>query len=222
MVAAGSGSRLGAAVPKAMVELKGTSLVRRCVDNLARAGVQRVVVTVPAGQLVVFEAALAGTDVPTICVPGGARRQDSVLLGLAALGTVSENAIALVHDAARPLVPPQVVDRVVAAVTAGAEAVVPALPVVDSMREGTAEASKVVDRSRLRAVQTPQGFKLGTLRRAHHHIDDQGIEVTDDAAACEAIGVPVRLVDGHRHLIKITEPIDLLLAESILAGEGVP
>lgn len=220
MVAAGSGSRLGASLPKALVELRGVSLVRRCVDNLARAGVGRVVVTIPAGLDQAFADTLAGVNVPVVCVPGGARRQDSVRLGLAELAHFGDDTPVLVHDAARPLVRADVVGRIAAALADGGEAVVPTLPVVDSIREGTPDASSVVDRARLRAVQTPQGFRLGTLRRAHEHIADRGIDVTDDAAACEAVGVQVRLVDGHRHTLKITEPIDLLLAEAVLAGEG--
>lgn len=222
MVAAGSGSRLGAAVPKALVELDGTSLVRRCVDNLARAGVDRVVVTIPEGQEDAFSVALSGADVPVLCVVGGARRQDSVRMGLFALGPTNEHTFILVQDAARPLILPDVVNRVVAALAAGAEAVVPTLPVVDSIREALRDTSQVVDRSRLRAVQTPQGFRRETLERAHLHIHHHDIDVADDAAACEAVGVSVGLVEGHRHMLKITEPIDLLLAEAILAAEGTP
>ncbi len=220
VVAAGSGSRLGATLPKALVELDGTSLVRRCLDNLALAGVEQVVVTIPEGYRSQFDAALAGLAIDARCVVGGARRQDSVRLGLQALATTGSDAFVLVHDAARPLVPAEVVGRVVGALRSGARAVVPTLPVVDSIREVTDEASVVVDRSRLRTVQTPQGFHLGTLIDAHRHVDEHGIEVTDDAAACEAHGVPVVLVEGHRHALKITEPIDLLLAGAILATEG--
>lgn len=222
MVAAGSGSRLGAAVPKALVELDGVSLVRRCVDNLASAGVGHVVVMIPMGQQAAFEAALEGASIPVMCVIGGVRRQDSVRLGVAAIEPDNDETVVLVHDAARPLVRGDVVERVVDAVESGADAVVPTLPVVDSIRLATSGISQVVDRSHLRAVQTPQGFRLGTLRDAHRHIDDQGLEVTDDAAACEAIGVPVVLVDGHRHTLKVTEPVDLLVAQAILAGEEHP
>ncbi|MGV8845207.1 2-C-methyl-D-erythritol 4-phosphate cytidylyltransferase [Tessaracoccus sp.] len=220
VVAAGSGSRLGATLPKALVELDGTSLVRRCVDNLALAGVEQVVVTIPEGYQSQFDAALEDVRVDVFCVVGGARRQDSVRLGLQALSTTDPDTIVLVHDAARPLVPAGVVGRVVGAIRSGARAVVPTLPVVDSIREVTNGTSVVVERSRLRTVQTPQGFRLGALINAHRHVDDHGIEVTDDAGACEAHGVPVVLVEGHRHGLKITEPIDLLLAGAILATEG--
>ncbi len=221
MVAAGSGSRLGAILPKALVELNGTSLVRRCIDGLGAAGVNRVVVTVPDGHQQAFEDALIGASVPVQCVTGGPRRQDSVRLALAALAGEGDEAMVLVHDAARPLVPPGVVLRVVAALLGGAEAVVPTVPVIDSIREGSAMSSVVVDRSRLRAVQTPQGFRLGALSAAHLHVHDTGVEVTDDASVCEALGARVVLVEGHRHSLKITEPVDMLLAGAILAAGGM-
>ena len=220
MVAAGSGSRLGASLPKALVPLDGISLVRRSVDNFARAGVQRIVVTIPSGLESAFATALEGTDIPVTCVVGGQRRQDSVRLALDALAGLEEQASVLVHDAARPLVPAMVVSRVVGALRDGALAVVPTLAVVDSIREVSGESSVVVDRARLRAVQTPQGFAFGTLRDAHVHVNAVGIDVTDDAAACEATGVNVVLVEGDRLCLKITEAIDLSLAEAMLSLEG--
>jgi len=190
------------------------------VDNLADAGVERVVVTIPVGLESSFAEALKGVAIPVLCVVGGRRRQDSVRLGLRSLGEMEDTTSVLVHDAARPLVPTAVVTRVVSALRTGARAVVPALQVMDSIREVSGDSSAVVDRARLRAVQTPQGFGLGTLRDAHEHVAESGIEVTDDAAACEAMGVPVVLVDGDRRSLKITEAIDLLLAEAILSAEG--
>ncbi len=220
MVAAGSGVRLGQPVPKALVTLSGTSLVRRCVDNLAEAGVERVVVTIPLGMDQPFSAALDGAAIPVTIVVGGQRRQDSVRMGLQSLSGMADFTSVLVHDAARPLVPATVIHRVVGALRSGARAVVPVLPVMDSIRETSGDSSQVVDRSSLRAVQTPQGFRLTTLREAHDHVEQSRLEITDDAAACEAMGVDVVLVDGDRRALKVTEPIDLLVAEAILAGEG--
>lgn len=219
VVAAGSGSRLGADVPKALVELDGVPMVRRCLDALADGGVTSVVVTVPASYEARFQEALSGSPVPFRTVVGGARRQDSVRLGAEALAAGNPaDAVVLVHDAARPLVPSGVVAHVSRAVAAGAGAVVPAVPVIDSIRELDDLGSRVVDRSRLRAVQTPQGFRLGTLLAAHRHVEAEGIEVTDDAGAAEAIGHAVTLVPGHRDAMKITEPVDMVLAHAILAG----
>ena len=200
--------------------LAGVTLVRRCVDNFAAAGIERIVVTIPDGEHATFDAALDGAVGRVECVVGGHRRQDSVRLALDSLAGLEESTIVVVHDAARPLVPAAVVDRVVNAVRAGAGAVLPALPVVDSIRQASHGSSVVVDRAGLRAVQTPQGFRFGTLRTAHDHVEALGIDVTDDAAACEIMGVPVVLVDGDRRALKITEAIDLLLAEAILSAEG--
>ena len=216
VVAAGSGSRLGAAVPKALVELDGMPLVRRAVDSLVAGGVSRIAVTIPAGLGEAFARALDGVAVPVRCVQGGASRQDSVRIGLAALDAPG-GAVVLVHDAARALVPASVVRAVAAAVAAGAEVVIPVMPVVDSIRRVDEDGSAVVDRAELRAVQTPQAARLDALRRAHALIAERGVEVTDDAAACEHAGMQVTLVDGHRDALKVTEPVDLVLAGAILA-----
>lgn len=214
VVAAGSGTRLGGGEPKALRLLAGVPLVRRSVDNLAAGGVRQVVITVAPGLQDRFAPALAGVQIPVELVEGGSQRQDSVRLGLAALGQAS---IVLVHDAARPLVPPPVVTRVIAAVREGHVAVIPALPMIDSVRRVDGDSSAVVDRSLLRGVQTPQGFHGPTLVAAHALIAERGLVVTDDAAACEVAGHPVHLVEGSRASIKITEPVDLAIAEALLA-----
>jgi len=126
--------------------------------------------------------------------------------------------VVLVHDAARCLVPVDVVAAVVDAVVAGADAVVPGLAVVDTIRELAADgASWTIDRSALRAVQTPQGFGIDVLRRAHAAGDSRA---TDDAGMVEALGLSVLLVPGDPRAFKVTTGQDLLLAEAILAGEG--
>lgn len=220
LVAAGSGSRLGASVPKALVELDGVTLVRRAADALAAGGVSRLVVTVPDGYRAEMEAALAGCACAVVCAVGGETRQDSVRLGLTALRDVADDAVVLVHDAARALVPASVVRAVAGAVADGAEAAVPVVPVVDSIRRVDDAGSAVVDRAPLRAVQTPQGARLGALRRAHAAAHEAGVVVTDDAAVCEHAGLTVALVDGHRDALKVTEPIDLILAQAILRERG--
>lgn len=217
VAAAGSGSRLGAALPKALVELAGVPLVRRSVDRLAEGGAGRAVVVVPAGMEERFAAVLEGAACPVRIVPGGAERQESVRRGLAACAGART---VLVHDAARPLVPAAVVESVIAAVDAGHVAVVPALPVVDSVRRVEGDASSVVDRAGLFGVQTPQGFDLATLVAAHAYAADRGLAVTDDAAACEAAGHSVHLVLGAREALKITEPFDLVVAEALVARTG--
>jgi len=201
-------------VPKALVELDGVALVRRAVDALREGGVGEVVVTVPEAHRDAFRGALAGTG--AVLVGGGATRQDSVRLGLAALAA-PDDAVVLVHDAARALVPPEVVRAVTSALLDGAEAVIPVVPVVDSIRRIDGGDSTIVDRSPLRAVPTPQGARLRALRAAHDLAAREGAEVTDDAAVCELAGLHVTLVPGHRDSLKITEPVDLILASALLA-----
>ncbi len=216
MVAAGSGTRLGGAGPKALRLLGSRPLVSWAVDALAAGGVQSVVVVVASGLEGSFQTVLDQAPVPAVVVAGGATRQASVAHGLAALP--DDCQVVLVHDAARPLVPPDVVRRVIDAVLAGAQAVTPVVPVVDTIRRvGPGQTSDVVDRSLLRAVQTPQGFDRATLVRAHAAL---GHDVTDDIAACEAVGVSATLVEGAREAFKVTEPFDLAVAQSLLPDRG--
>ncbi len=211
VVAAGSGVRLGGDVPKTLRLLDGRPLVRWSVDALAAGGVTEVVVVVGEGLQDTYESALAGAAVPCRIVVGGATRQESVSRGIAAL---PDGDIVLVHDAARPLVPHQVVRAVVDAVRLGADAVIPVVAVSDTVRRLEGDTSTVVDRSRLRAVQTPQGFSRAALVTSH--ASAAGAEFTDDAAVCEASGYEVVLVPGSREALKITEPLDLAVAEAIL------
>ncbi len=148
-------------------------------------------------------------------VAGGAERTDSVRL---ALGLVPAEGIdcILVHDAARSFVPADVIERVVAAVRAGAPAVIPVVPVTDTIKrvDATGLVVDTPDRSTLVAVQTPQGFEPALLRWAHSG-DTSG--ATDDAMLCERLGVAVQTVEGSQDAFKVTRPRDLILAESILA-----
>jgi 2-C-methyl-D-erythritol 4-phosphate cytidylyltransferase len=155
-----------------------------------------------------------------LVVPGGDTRQESVRLGLDALPPGI--GIVLVHDAARPLVPVDTVDAVIEAVRDGAPAVVPALPLADTVKQvepasAPGEPEPVVatpERALLRAVQTPQGFDRDTLVRAHETITDN---VTDDASRVEQLGLQVVVVPGHEEAFKVTRPLDLVLAEAVLA-----
>ncbi len=210
VVAAGSGSRLGHELPKALVDVGGVPMVRRSVDVLRSAGVGQIVVVAHPGYLDQFRAALLGVAELTI-VSGGSVRDESVRNGL---GEV-DAPVVLVHDAARPLVPVRVVESVMQAVAKGAEAVIPVVPVIDSIRRVLDGGSAVVDRAELRAVQTPQGFATDVLRAGHRHVQEHGVAVTDDASACELVGVPITFVEGDREAMKITEPLDLVLAEAM-------
>ncbi|WP_346621512.1 2-C-methyl-D-erythritol 4-phosphate cytidylyltransferase [Blastococcus montanus] len=209
VAAAGSGSRLGADRPKALVPLAGRPLVCWAVDGLLAGGVTDVVVTVPPAERDAFAAALpAGVRL----VDGGATRTASVRAGLAAAGPDADAV--LVHDAARPLTPPDVVARVLAALATGARAVVPVLPVVDTtvVVDDDGVVADAVPRARLRRVQTPQGFDRATLVAAYAALDDAA-ELTDDAAVVRAAGIPVSTVPGDERAAKVTVPHDLTLAE---------
>jgi 2-C-methyl-D-erythritol 4-phosphate cytidylyltransferase len=209
VAAAGSGLRLGAEMPKALVRLGGRPLVCWAVEALRAGGVDEVVVAVPGPQRAAFTAVLPD-DVHVVV--GGDTRTASVR---AALAAAREQADAvLVHDAARPLTPPDVVARVLAALAGGAAAVVPVLPVVDTtvvVDDGVVTAD--VPRSALRRVQTPQGFDRATLVAAYGRTHGAAAEFTDDASVVRAAGVPVQTVDGDERAGKITVAHDLALAE---------
>jgi 2-C-methyl-D-erythritol 4-phosphate cytidylyltransferase len=211
--AAGSGTRLGPGAPKALRELAGVPLVVHAVRRLLLCpSVTTVVVAAPAPQL----EEVAAWVPEALVVAGGAERQDSVAAGLAALP--DDVDLVLVHDAARALVPVEVVEAVVAALESGAQAVVPVLAVPDTVKQVGVDGTVVrtVPRDDLRAVQTPQGFQRAVLEQAHRTAG--GLQ-TDDAGLVEALGVPVATVAGSPYAFKVTTAFDLRVAEAVLAGE---
>lgn len=232
VVAAGSGTRLGYGMPKALVPVAGRSILEIALESMTRAlPTARIVVTVPAGDTALSAVAEAHG---ARAVTGGATRAQSVACGLAALDSASR--FVLVHDAARCLVPEQVTTSVVAALESGERAVVPVLPVNDTIRgvDDQGHSTGTVDRSGLRAVQTPQGFdadllldvnhSAGLLERNDHGAlaavdradDPEGI--TDDASLVERFTpeVPVSFVAGDEESFKITRPFDLTTAHAVL------
>jgi 2-C-methyl-D-erythritol 4-phosphate cytidylyltransferase len=214
--AAGMGVRLGAGGPKALHALDGTPLLVHAVRRAAQAaGVAAIVVAAPPDDVATVRALLAAVA-PVTVVPGGANRQESVRRALAA--APERLPIVLVHDAARCLAPASLFETVADAVRAGAPAVIPVLPVVDTIKQVDVGAVVVgtVDRTVLRAVQTPQGFARDTLLAAHANARD---EHTDDAGMVERMGLPVLTVPGDDRALKITRPVDLVLARALLAAE---
>lgn len=213
--AAGRGERLGMAAPKALVPVRGVPLLVTAVRGLFESGcVDSVVVAAPTELLEAFTGALAEFGERCRVVAGGADRTSSVKLALDAVEPGGYDAV-LVHDAARAFTPPDVIRAVVDALAAGSPAVVPVLPVADTIKEVDAAGVVVttVDRAALRAVQTPQGFAEPVLRAAHA----AGFEsATDDAALVELLGEKVHTVPGHPYALKITMPFDLDIAEAIL------
>ncbi|MCV7418029.1 2-C-methyl-D-erythritol 4-phosphate cytidylyltransferase [Mycolicibacterium litorale] len=212
--AAGSGERLAAGAPKAFVNLAGRPMLERAIAGLRESGVvDSIVVAVPPNRTDEAKLVFGGE---ALIVSGGADRTESVSLALAAVGDAD---FVLVHDAARALTPPSLVVRVVRALEAGHGAVVPGLPVADTIKAVDANGAVLgtPERAGLRAVQTPQGFHIDVLRRAYARAGDGGF--TDDASMVEQAGGQVQVVDGDPLAFKITHPLDLVLAEAILAGE---
>lgn len=201
--AAGTGERLGAEVPKAFAPCRGRPLLDWSLDVLAEV-CDRVVVAVPAGR-----------ERPPDRVAGGASRSASVRLALAA---APEARVAVVHDAARPLVTRELVERCVAALD-GCDGAIAAAPVSDTVKEADASGRvlRTLDRAALWAVQTPQAFRADVLRRALDVGDAVLAAATDDAALVEAAGGTVRVVEARADNLKVTRPLDLRLAEELLA-----
>ena len=221
LVAAGEGRRLGGQ-RKAYLSLAGRPLVVHAAERLAAAPeVAGIVLVVHADDLARAQE-LVRTEGKRLkllaAVPGGARRQDSVAAGLAGL---PDCAVVLIHDAARPLVEPEVVSAVARAARSRGGAVA-ACPVADTLKRAGADRliAATVDRAGLWAAQTPQGFRLALYRNLAIRAAAEGLEVTDDAAVLEHFGRPVELVPSPASNFKITRPEDLALAEALL-GFGV-
>ena len=203
VVAAGGGARFGAA--KQFMRLGSATVLDRAA-GVARESCDGVVVVLPPE---------AAWDAPAAVrtTPGGATRSDSVRAGLACVPDDAE--IIVVHDAARPLATRRLFASVIAAVDAGADAAVPALPVADTVkRVQDGKVVETVPRDGLVAVQTPQAFRAAALRAAHRHA---GID-TDDAALVEAAGGTVAVVEGERRNFKLTMADDLELAQALIEG----
>ena len=215
IVAAGAGTRLGGDLPKQYRLLGGKPMLRWAVEALAaHPAVKAVRVVIGAGQDALASAALEGLDVGRL-IAGGAERADSVRAGLAAV----ETDAVLVHDAARPFCPPQVVDRLLARLEFFAGAA-PVLAVGDTLAKAADTLDEAVDRSGLVRVQTPQAFRLEALNQAY--ADWSGAPPTDETSVARAAGLSVAAVQGDPALDKITTPADFDRAEQWLAGRLTP
>ena len=211
--AGGSGERLGANIPKALVQLGGRTLIEHAVAQMAPIATH-VVVAAPAGFEDQFRS-LLGTEVTV--VTGGITRTESVK---AALKTLSkEISFVLVHDAARPLASTDLARRIIKELEAGADAVIPGLKVADTIKRVNIDGfvTKTPNRTKLRAIQTPQGFTYETLVTAHKSMSD----ATDDAGLVEELDIPVKVILGEERALKITTPDDFQRAYRFLLGEDV-
>jgi 2-C-methyl-D-erythritol 4-phosphate cytidylyltransferase len=215
--AAGRGERLGPGDPKALRSIGGVPILVHAVRALVSSRrIDLVVVAAPPNTVAGVRHLLREFGETVQVVAGGGTRQQSVSLALDAIGAQYE--IVLVHDAARALTPPALVGAVVDAVAAGHDAVIPVLPVADTIKAVDATGTTVtatVERSTLRAVQTPQGFRRSLLAKAHAAASSA--DTTDDAGLVERLGVPVTVVPGDSEAFKVTTPFDLVLAEAVWA-----
>ena len=214
IVAGGSASRMGG-IDKVMANLCGKPVIWHSVKAFQECDAVSEVVIVTRPDLIVSITNLC-KDFPKVIavVAGGKTRQESVHNGLNTLS--GKMKLAAIHDGARPLVTWQIIDRAIrAANTYGAAA--PAIPVKDTIKVVTGGVVKETpDRKTLQAVQTPQVFDFDLLRAAHKKITEDGVEVTDDCAAVERLGMSVKIVEGDEKNIKITTPMDLKIAELLL------
>jgi 2-C-methyl-D-erythritol 4-phosphate cytidylyltransferase len=216
VVAAGRGERLGVDRPKAFAKLAGRALLAESLERLeASEWIDAIIVVAPEGweEPSILLAEEIGAGKVNACVAGGETRADSVRAGL---GEVAEEAlVVLVHDAARPVLPEEVIGRVLAPLGEGWDGAVPALPVADTLKRADDDGTvrETVDRSGLYAVQTPQAFMATVLREALAAGEDS----SDCAGLVERRGGRVRLVEGDPLLLKVTTAADLSFAESLLA-----
>jgi len=222
IVAAGAGVRMGRPRPKAFLNLGGLQVVEYSLAAFDEHPlVDRIILMAPAQMLLEASEAAAPYGKVAAVAAGGARRQDTVRLGL---GRAEDADIILVHDAARPLVDRDLISRVIEA-AARTGAAVPGVTPPDTIRMARESVAgrprmgeRTLDRSRLILVQTPQGFRLSLLREAAQAAGD--IEVTDDAMLVEMMGHPVELVEGSSRNFKLTTPDDMIFAEALLAPGG--
>lgn len=212
--AAGRGERLGLGVPKAFAMVGAAPLLLHAVRRLREAGVDQVVVAVGPEEVDLAVHWLG--DLAEVVI-GGTDRVASVRSAL--VHAHPDADVVLVHDAARAFVPVPVIHAVIGSVRRGSPAVVPALPVADTIRSVLPAA--VVNRDNLRIVQTPQGFDPGVLRRAHAQAEQDGVLATDDAGLVERLGIDVHLVGGHKSAFKITTPADLEEARRMFAAPRI-
>ncbi len=218
--AAGSGRRLGAALPKALVEVAGVPIVRHTLARFAdMSEISEVVAVSPPGMVPEFREAMVGVELQADevrVVAGGATRQASVWAGLESL--VTEPDMVCVHDAARPLVQTATI-RAVMGSAARSGAASAAVRPSDSVRQEAEDGTTLsLDRSRLWLVQTPQCFATELILQAHRHAKATGVEATDDAQLVEQCGTPVSLVETEDENLKVTRPLDLKVLALLLAG----
>ena len=210
VAAAGDGTRVGGTVPKQFLKVGGRTLLEHALRRLERhKAIDALVAVVPSARLRGARGLMARHPKLIAVVAGGERRQESVERGLSAIRP-GEFDIVLVHDAARPMVPREVVSEVIEAARRHGAAV-PGLPPADTVKlvGRGGRVTRTLDRASLRMIQTPQGFKVSSLRRAFSEARRKNAVGTDDASLVEAAGMPVFVVPGHPANFKVTTRDDV-------------
>ena len=218
ILAGGSGRRMGAAVNKVLLPVAGVPCLRRSVDAFAGL-VDEAILVCRLEDRPAVEAAMEGCALPLHYALGGSTRQASVRSGLLSVPFGPEDLV-LVHDGARCLVTAEIISRVLASCLAHGSGVA-AVPVSDTIRRPDPAGAETLDRSRLLAIQTPQGFFARRLLEASVLAERDGFEGTDDASLLERLGQPVSYVEGGRYNLKLTSPEDLIMAEALLSGSSL-
>jgi 2-C-methyl-D-erythritol 4-phosphate cytidylyltransferase len=224
IVAAGEGKRMGGALAKPLIALAGRPLILHTLDRFARSQVRKVILVVPEQQKQKFEQIVRADPqqkgLDCVVESGGPRRQDSVRRGLNRLDDDCE--VVVIHDGARPLVSPALIDRCVDLALEEGAAVV-GVPVKDTIKVVSAarRVESTPPRNSLWEIQTPQAFRVAIIREAHLRAEQDGVEATDDAMLVERLGRSIALIEGKRSNLKITTPEDLVLAEALLRAGRV-
>ncbi|HEY2988006.1 MAG TPA: 2-C-methyl-D-erythritol 4-phosphate cytidylyltransferase [Candidatus Binatia bacterium] len=224
IVAAGQGKRMGGDLPKPLLTLGGRLMILHTLGRFAASRVRKVIVVVPAKHQPQFEQVISWDSglsrLQCVIQPGGATRQDSVAQGLKMLD--KDCKIAVVHDGARPLISPAIIDRCVE-IALDDGAVVVGVRVRDTIKvvSPSRHVESTPGRETLWEIQTPQVFRAEILREAYESAERDGVRATDDAMLVERLGKSVAVLEGERSNLKITTPEDLLLAEALLREEPV-
>ena len=222
IVAAGEGKRMGGGVIKPLLPLAGRPLILHTLSRFAASQIRRVILVAPQKERATFERLVAADPeagrLDCVVQRGGARRQDSVQHGLARLDGDCE--IVVIHDGARPLISPGLIDRCVEAAAKEGAAVV-GVPLHDTIKviSASGRVESTPARESLWEIQTPQAFQVGIIREAHRRAETDGIEATDDAMLVERLGKSVVVLKSDRTNLKITTPEDLVVAEALLRAE---
>ena len=215
--AAGLGRRMGREKPKAHLLLAGVPLLTHTLKKFEACSlIDETLPLVPEGTIPFWNEEIRRARLKRVSrvLVGGPERQDSVYRGLKALGAVD---YVMIHDGARPFIPVELIEGILRE-TFQWKAVVAGLPAAETMKEVTAEGAvrKTVDRSQLWMIQTPQSFSYDLILRAHERAREENFLGTDDSSLVERLGIPVRVVEGSRFNMKITNPDDLILGEALL------